>query len=179
MFVMYAEIVHVQCYRGWYVETGYTRRFARSVLVLAAFSLRSTARRSSLISSLAVLLLSAFWLRCKARRSSLIPARAVLVLAAFSLRSTARRSSLILALAARILIAQSPVRTTATSSVLLMLALLLRSYFGILLVVTGIILIDLFNAIKLPKYFKTNLESCIYSLSLYNIVKTVVRHDTQ
>ena len=24
MFVMYAEIVHVQCYRGWYVETGYT-----------------------------------------------------------------------------------------------------------------------------------------------------------
>ena len=23
MFVMYAEIVHVQCYRGWYVETGY------------------------------------------------------------------------------------------------------------------------------------------------------------
>ena len=24
LFVMYAEIVHVQCYRGWYVETGYT-----------------------------------------------------------------------------------------------------------------------------------------------------------
>ena len=24
MFVMYAEIVHVQCYRGWYVETGDT-----------------------------------------------------------------------------------------------------------------------------------------------------------
>ena len=24
MYVMYAEIVHVQCYRGWYVETGYT-----------------------------------------------------------------------------------------------------------------------------------------------------------
>ena len=24
MFVMYAEIVHVQCYRGWYVEMGYT-----------------------------------------------------------------------------------------------------------------------------------------------------------
>ena len=24
MFVMYAEIVHVQCYRGWYVESGYT-----------------------------------------------------------------------------------------------------------------------------------------------------------
>ena len=24
MFVMYAEIVHVQFYRGWYVETGYT-----------------------------------------------------------------------------------------------------------------------------------------------------------
>ena len=24
MFVMYTEIVHVQCYRGWYVETGYT-----------------------------------------------------------------------------------------------------------------------------------------------------------
>ena len=24
MFVMYAEIVHVQCFRGWYVETGYT-----------------------------------------------------------------------------------------------------------------------------------------------------------
>ena len=23
MFVLYAEIVHVQCYRGWYVETGY------------------------------------------------------------------------------------------------------------------------------------------------------------
>ena len=23
-FVMYVEIVHVQCYRGWYVETGYT-----------------------------------------------------------------------------------------------------------------------------------------------------------
>ena len=23
-FVMYAEIVHVQCYRGWYVETSYT-----------------------------------------------------------------------------------------------------------------------------------------------------------
>ena len=22
MFVLYAEIVHVQCYRGWYVETG-------------------------------------------------------------------------------------------------------------------------------------------------------------
>ena len=22
MFVMYTEIVHVQCYRGWYVETG-------------------------------------------------------------------------------------------------------------------------------------------------------------
>ena len=24
MFVMYAVIVHVQCYRGWYVETSYT-----------------------------------------------------------------------------------------------------------------------------------------------------------
>ena len=24
MFVMYAEIVHVQCYRGFYVETDYT-----------------------------------------------------------------------------------------------------------------------------------------------------------
>ena len=24
MFVMYAEIVHVQCYRGWNVEMGYT-----------------------------------------------------------------------------------------------------------------------------------------------------------
>ena len=24
MFVMYAEIVRVQCYRGWYVEAGYT-----------------------------------------------------------------------------------------------------------------------------------------------------------
>ena len=24
MFVMYAEIVHVQCYRCWYVETSYT-----------------------------------------------------------------------------------------------------------------------------------------------------------
>ena len=24
IFVMYAEILHVQCYRGWYVETGYT-----------------------------------------------------------------------------------------------------------------------------------------------------------
>ena len=23
MFGLYAEIVHVQCYRGWYVETGY------------------------------------------------------------------------------------------------------------------------------------------------------------
>ena len=23
MFVLYAEIVHVQCYRGWCVETGY------------------------------------------------------------------------------------------------------------------------------------------------------------
>ena len=23
MFVLYAGIVHVQCYRGWYVETGY------------------------------------------------------------------------------------------------------------------------------------------------------------
>ena len=23
MFVLYAESVHVQCYRGWYVETGY------------------------------------------------------------------------------------------------------------------------------------------------------------
>ena len=23
MFVLYAEIVHVQCYRDWYVETGY------------------------------------------------------------------------------------------------------------------------------------------------------------
>ena len=23
MFVLYARIVHVQCYRGWYVETGY------------------------------------------------------------------------------------------------------------------------------------------------------------
>ena len=25
MFVMYAEIVRVQCYCGWYVETGYTK----------------------------------------------------------------------------------------------------------------------------------------------------------
>ena len=24
MLVMYAEIVHVQCYRGWYVEVSYT-----------------------------------------------------------------------------------------------------------------------------------------------------------
>ena len=23
MFVLYAGIVHVKCYRGWYVETGY------------------------------------------------------------------------------------------------------------------------------------------------------------
>ena len=23
MFVLYGESVHVQCYRGWYVETGY------------------------------------------------------------------------------------------------------------------------------------------------------------
>ena len=23
MFVLYAMIIHVQCYRGWYVETGY------------------------------------------------------------------------------------------------------------------------------------------------------------
>ena len=25
MFVLYAGIVHVQCYRGWYVETGYVK----------------------------------------------------------------------------------------------------------------------------------------------------------
>ena len=25
MFVLYAGIVHVQCYRGWYVETGYMK----------------------------------------------------------------------------------------------------------------------------------------------------------
>ena len=23
IFVLYAEVVHMQCYRGWYVETGY------------------------------------------------------------------------------------------------------------------------------------------------------------
>ena len=26
MLVLYAGIVHVQCYRGWYVETGYVNR---------------------------------------------------------------------------------------------------------------------------------------------------------
>ena len=26
-FVLYAEIVHVQCYRGWYVETSYMNTF--------------------------------------------------------------------------------------------------------------------------------------------------------
>ena len=26
MLVLYAGIVHVQCYRGWYVETGYVNK---------------------------------------------------------------------------------------------------------------------------------------------------------
>ena len=31
MFVPYAEIVHVQCYRGWYVETGYVNTILRKL----------------------------------------------------------------------------------------------------------------------------------------------------
>ena len=29
MFVMHAEIIHVQCDRGWYVETGYRKTIIR------------------------------------------------------------------------------------------------------------------------------------------------------
>ena len=31
MFVLYAGIVHVQCYRGWYVETGYLNTILRKL----------------------------------------------------------------------------------------------------------------------------------------------------
>ena len=31
MFVLYSGIVHVQCYRGWYVETGYVNTILRKL----------------------------------------------------------------------------------------------------------------------------------------------------
>ena len=42
MFVLYAGIIHVQCFRGWYVETGYVNTILGKLHKLKYAILRGT-----------------------------------------------------------------------------------------------------------------------------------------